>query len=115
MAIILHNPHDRLSREFVNTYKEGNTVLNYPECVQSFPYISAFPSVVVDLPEKTILEYTIPETNDPETGEIIPEQTYPTEVIPPHQAIVRKPATWEDVEQYIQDYINYDPGAEWRT
>lgn len=45
--IILHNPLDKASRDFVASYGAGHEVLEYPDCVQRYPYISAFPSVVV--------------------------------------------------------------------
>ena len=48
--IILHNQHDKDSRDFVEKYGEGNTVIEYPECVEQYIYISAFPSVVIDVP-----------------------------------------------------------------
>jgi hypothetical protein len=45
--IILHNPLDKVSRDFVASHGAGHTILEYPDCVQRYPYISAFPSVVV--------------------------------------------------------------------
>lgn len=45
--IILHNPLDKASRDFVAAHGAGHEVLEYPDCVQRYPYISAFPSVVV--------------------------------------------------------------------
>lgn len=45
--VILHNPLDKDSREFVAKYGAGHTILEYPDCVQKYPYISCFPSVVV--------------------------------------------------------------------
>jgi hypothetical protein len=44
--IILHNPHDKASRDFVDQHGAGMQVLEYPDCIQQFPQISAFPSVV---------------------------------------------------------------------
>lgn len=48
--IILHSPHDKDSRDFVEKYGKDNIILNYPECLDSYPNISAFPSVVIDVP-----------------------------------------------------------------
>jgi len=45
--IILHNPLDKASRDFVAAHGAGNEIMEYPDCVQRYPYISAFPSVVV--------------------------------------------------------------------
>lgn len=112
--IILHNQHDKDSREFVEKYKDGNEVLNYPECLQQFSDISGFPSVVVTLPKKIILSYTVPGYTDSETGVTYESEIVEEQIIEEHIDIVRCPVTWDDVEKYIQDYINYDPGAEYR-
>lgn len=45
--IILHNPLDKASRDFVAAHGAGHEIMEYPDCVQKYPYISAFPSVVV--------------------------------------------------------------------
>lgn len=112
--IILHNPFSRKSREFIEANREGNTILEYPNCVQQYPNISAFPSVVVEMPEKTIQAYTIPSYTDPDTGESFPEQYVPEEIISSYTDIVRDPNTMEDVQTYITNYLNEDPGAEYR-
>ena len=46
--IILHNPLDKASRDFVAAYGEGHEIFEYPECVARVPYISAFPSVIYE-------------------------------------------------------------------
>jgi len=45
--IILHNPLDKDSRDFVAAYGAEHTILEYPACVARYPRISAFPSVIV--------------------------------------------------------------------
>jgi hypothetical protein len=55
--IILHSEYSEESREFVRKYGEGNTVLTYPECLNYYKTISAFPSVVVEVPA-----YNFPDT-----------------------------------------------------
>ena len=79
--IILHNELDKTSRDFVESCHEGNVVLNYPDCVKQFPYISAFPSVVVEVPS-----YKIP---------IFEGQ--PERIMPDDLGIIRLPKDWDDV------------------
>lgn len=54
--IILHNPHDKVSREFVEAKRPGDEVLLYPECVSTYPNISSFPSVVLNVPKHKVVE-----------------------------------------------------------
>lgn len=88
--IILHSPFDKASRDFVEAYGEGHTVLEYPECVNQFPNISAFPSVVIEVPAyKT--EDTVGENEEFSPGINIPNYT----------ELLRCPANWQEVEDYI--------------
>lgn len=69
--IILHNPHDKISREFVENYGQNCQILEYPECLNTFPNISAFPSVVLDIPDhivdKQIIDPPLDEAGNPIT------------------------------------------------
>lgn len=112
--IILHNQHDKDSRDFVNKYGEGHIVLEYPECLNYYSNISAFPSVVVTLPYKEIDEYIIPELINEETGEIATNILVEKQIFEEHEELIRCPVTWDDVEKFIQDYIEYDPGKNYR-
>jgi hypothetical protein len=69
--IILHNPLDADSRAFVEQYGEGNTVLEYPDCVAQYPMIAAFPSVV-----------------------------YAVEGLP-LSYVYRQPQTWQEIEDWV--------------
>ncbi len=86
--IILHNPEDKASRDFVEQHGSGHTVLSYPDCVAQYPYISAFPSVVVDVPATLAVD----EAGQPTS-----------EVIPAHYELVRMPETWSDVDAYLTE------------
>ena len=55
--IILHNPFDKQSRDFIDRYGRGNQIIEYPECVTYYPRISKFPAVVIIIPEHRIPEY----------------------------------------------------------
>ena len=48
--IILHNQYDKDSRDFVEKYGVDNIIISYPDCVEQYPNISAFPSVVLEYP-----------------------------------------------------------------
>lgn len=118
MAIILHSEFDKESREFVEKYGAGHTILTYPECLSEYPNISAFLSVVVEFPEKVIASYTIPEWTDEETKEIFPEEIVPEKTIEAFTDVVRgndeNKLSWEYINQLIQEYLDADPGAEYR-
>jgi hypothetical protein len=50
--ILLHQKHDKKSREFKGKHKDKfDEVLEYPECLQRYPNISKFPAVVWSEPE----------------------------------------------------------------
>jgi hypothetical protein len=87
--IILHSQHDEKSRRFVEKYGEGNEVLSYPECVQRFPYIRAFPSVIIDVPA-----YHVP------AGTISEEQEAFN--VAAHEELVDTPVEWSEVEEAIE-------------
>jgi hypothetical protein len=90
--IILHNQEDKASRDFVAAYGAEHTVLLYPACLEHYPRVSGFPSVVIDVPD-----YVQPA--------IIDEQGIsPAEFIDAHQELVRCPTTWADVEAVIAKY-----------
>jgi hypothetical protein len=91
-AIIIHNIHDKKSREFVERYKnrEDVTIIEddgYLVRLQ-FPYISAFPTVII-----STSEYTEIDSNSNSV------------VIPATIEYIRSPDTWKEVQDRI-DYWN---------
>lgn len=53
---VLHNQHKKESRDFVKELRDKNPdfdyeIINYPDCVNEYEYISKFPSVLIDCPE----------------------------------------------------------------
>ena len=67
--IILHNPHDKKSREFVEFWDNKYPIIESPECLKDYN-ISAFPSVVLEYPDHYKSEQTIETETSPL---IIPE------------------------------------------
>lgn len=112
--IILHSEHDKASREFVSLYGEGHTVLNYQESIQNYSNISAFPSVVINVPahivpeqyiEEEIMEaYTDPEGNYHE-AQTIPAHTIPSYAVEAHTELMRMPSTMQEAIDY-QNKVN---------
>lgn len=98
---------------FVEKYGEGNTVLSYPECVSTYPNVSAFPSVIVEMPEKTIEGYTVPAYTDGD-GVEHDSFTVETETIEAFEYIYPKPTSLEEIDEYVAAYLAEDPGAEYR-
>jgi len=78
--IILHNHHSKESRDFVDAHaKPSDTIISWyeggrEEWVDSggTDKVSAFPSVVADIPE-----YDDPEWTDPDTNVDYPQSTIP--------------------------------------
>lgn len=97
--IILHSQHDEASRKFVELYGEGNTVIPYPECVKRFPWIRAFPSVIIDVPA-----HSIP------TGWLDQDQiAYNVEA---HETLIDTPESWETVEMivtFVKNFVAVSP------
>lgn len=52
--IILHSHHEKQSRRFVELYGKNHQIIEYPECVNYYPRISAFPSVIFFIPTHRI-------------------------------------------------------------
>ena len=63
-VIILHQPEDARSRDFVAQCPDDWEVREYPDCVADFPVISAYPTAVV----------TVPAHYDPILGSNVPAQ-----------------------------------------
>ena len=112
--IILHNQHDKDSRDFVEKYGQGNEVIEYPECIEHYPNISAFPSVVIDVPEYTTPAQKIPALDQDgnaiigEDGNPIPPFEVPETTIPAHIEIFRSKDDPCDPDVFwgeIQDYL----------
>ncbi len=91
-AIIIHNIHDKKSREFVEKYGNNTDVVvieddGYTVRLQ-FPYISAFPTVII-----STCEYTTTNSDGILT-------TVPADI-----EYIRSPNTWQEVQDRI-DYWN---------
>lgn len=111
--IILHNQHDKDSRDFVDKYGDNNQIIEYPECVEKYVYISAFPSVVIDVPayyqpsQELTFQVPIEDSTSGDTTSstiIIPEYN-----ISDHIEIRRFStdpcdidAFWQDIQDYIK-------------
>lgn len=100
--IILHNPQDQLSRDFVTTYGDSCEVLDwYADEATREAYLaepgnpapSAFPTVVIDIPAYT---ETLPSYGD--NGELLGVATV---TVPAHREALRLPASMAAVEQYL--------------
>ncbi len=91
--IIFHNPEDKDSRNFVEKYGQGHTVMLMNDPRRYAYPISAFPSVLADVPEHVRPAHFGPD------GEAIPEQT-----IPAHQIVIRLPASMDAVYAELSRY-----------
>ena len=93
--LIINNEHDKQSREFVNKYKNLTNV----EIIEddgylvrlTFPYISAFPTVIIQTPEH-IFDYKL---------------------IPGSIEYIRDPKTFEEVQQRIDYWESLVPN--WKS
>ena len=100
--VILHNQHDKASREFVDRYGAGNEVIPYPECVQRFPWIRAFPSVILDVPA-----HHVP------SGWFGPGQDAYN--VPAHEELVDTPEEWASVKaiaDFVTEWVKVSPPVE---
>ena len=95
--IILHNYMSKASREFVAAYGEGNTVISWYEggreawiAAGGTDKVSAFPSIVVDMPA-----YKVPERLG------LDDQTLPEHFIPAEVVMIRKPTSLNDISDWI--------------
>lgn len=104
--IVLHNPLERQSRDFVELYCEGHTVLEYPDCVEQYPAIRAFPSVVLPLPERFVPRETLVTTADGDTTEL---HWWWTSPVPDFQF---QPDDWADVEDTVAGLVLTTPNWE---
>ena len=84
--IILHNHMSKASREFVATHGEGHTVISWYEggreawiAAGGTDKVSAFPSIVVDMPA-----YKVPERLGPD------DVTIPEYLVPAGTVMIRK-------------------------
>jgi len=54
---VLHNPHTKESRELINQLKQSDfndfEIINYPDCVDEYPYITKYPAVLIYVPQYT--------------------------------------------------------------
>jgi len=99
-VIIIHNIQDKASREFVSLYGSRSEVTVLEDdgyrVRKMFPYISAFPTVIIPTPAYTIPGDVTLDENGNEL--IIPEQTFPASI-----EYIRMPADWNAVQERI-DY-----------
>jgi hypothetical protein len=102
--IILHNPYDKYSREFVEQYAviKGAQVLVYPNCMEQYPNVSAFPSVVVEYPAYNVPEQIIEEYSDAEDN-YYPEETVPSYNVQARTHLIRLPESWDDVQSELDE------------
>ncbi len=95
-TIIIHNIHDKASREFVAAYGNRNDVTVLEDdglnVRLAFPYISAFPTVVIPTPSYE---------NTDENGVITQ--------IEGSIEYLRAPADWNEVQQRIDYWENKVP------
>lgn len=98
--IILHNPHDKDSRDFVEKYGQDNIILEYPECIETYPYTSAFPSVIINVPGYNVLEHT---------DELDPTMITPQHNVEAKEEIFRSKEDpcdpdefWKEIQEYIE-------------
>jgi hypothetical protein len=97
--IILHSQHDERSRKFVEQFGEGNEIISYPECIRRFPWIRAFPSVILDVPA-----HSVP------AGWFHPEQKAYN--VPAHEELADTPEDWELVcksQEFIDEWVKVSP------
>lgn len=96
--IILHSQHEKGSREFVEEYQKDHEIFNYPECIQVYPNISAFPSVLIFIPG-----YTLPdEIMSREDGTQFTIDGMSEE---DHSYAYPAPKNMEEVEEYVK-FVN---------
>lgn len=83
--IIISNPHDQTSREFVAAYGEGHTILEMADCLEIYPAIPGGPCVPVHIPA-----YREPE-------QVIDGLTVPAYDVEAYDWIYAFPATMQEV------------------
>lgn len=95
--IIIHNIHDKASRDFISAYGSRTDVTVLEDDGHNvrlmFPYISAFPTVVIPTPE-----YTTP-----------PDENGNSTVIPGSIEYIRAPEDWSKVQERIDYWENLVP------
>lgn len=108
--IIIHNIQDKASREFVASYGSRSDVVVLEDdgyrVRKMFPYISAFPTVIIPTPAYTIPgDVTLDENGNPL---IIPEQSFPASI-----EYIRAPEDWNTVQLRIDYWENKVPN--WKS
>jgi hypothetical protein len=105
--IILHNQHDKDSRDFVEKYGEGNEIIDYPKCVELYPNISAFPSVVIEVPAYHVPAQTI-HALDEQGNQIMDDEGNP---VPPFELSAKNIEGQVEIFRFIDDPC--DPDLFW--
>ena len=108
-TIIIHNIHDKASREFVAAYGNRNDVVVLEDDGYSvrlkYPYISAFPTVIINTPSYT--DSPIAE----ESGGVFIKLDINVDdlVIPAGIEYISCPKNWDDVQSRIDYWENKVP------
>jgi len=117
--IIIHSIHDKTSREFVATYGNRNDVIVLEDdglnVRLTFPYISAFPTVIIPTPSYT--ESFISDDGGVEAivdttggGAFVNLDLSDNEVVVPADVeYIRCPKDWSEVETRINYWENKVP------
>ena len=98
--ILVHNNHVELSRNLLASIPDGVTSI---DCTNGIPTedeslsilqnISAYPSVIIDVPAYSVKQ-TAYDENSNITG-------VTTTTVPAHQELLRSPLSWDAVNQYV--------------
>ncbi len=113
--IILHNPLDALSRDFVAQHGDGNTVIDWQDETAREAFLaghpdlspSAFPSVLVEVPA-----YSLDAMQTNALGQITGYERINVEA---HEELLRMPADWSVVEAFqaiLAKCVEDNPPAE---
>lgn len=104
--IILHNSLDKESRDFVAAHGAGATVYDWYKggreawvALGGTDKVSAFPSVLVDVPA-----FTVP-------ARVVGRRTEPAFNMPPEQVAIRKPRDMTDVQAHLDEINKRLPAA----
>jgi hypothetical protein len=97
--ILLHDENVELSRALLATRPDGVTVIDCTAGASPlYPYVSAYPTVVVRIPETTALEQSIGEDTE-YLGRV-------EVVVPAHDELLRMVASWDAVKEHGRSYKN---------
>ena len=100
---VLHNPEDRMSREFIASAPEGAelTIYTDPEARALYPFVSGFPSVVIDVPAHTMGAYSFVDHGTGATIDV------PERQVPARKDLLRMPNSWYEVNELIGEWDQF--------